>query len=106
MRLHNQFRASLHYKYSLWLKGYAMFSLGNYPYATVSSDNKDRILTELFEITDPEIEAEINRIEIEAGYVRTEFQLNGIPIFIFIYEDLTANNMKVDSGDWVSFFCQ
>ncbi len=103
MRLHDQFTNDLDYLYSMWLNGYDLFSLGNYPYALESTDPKHKILVEVMMITDPEIEKRISQIEIDTGYYAKEIQLGNERIIIFLF-DFPANNLRIDSGDWSIFF--
>jgi gamma-glutamylcyclotransferase (GGCT)/AIG2-like uncharacterized protein YtfP len=103
MRLYDQYKLSLKYLNSVWLQGFDLYSLGNYPYAIRSENQKNKILVEIFEITNKETEQEIINIEIEAGYVIEEILIDGEVIKIFLFENST-NDRKVDSGDWVTFF--
>ena len=50
MRLHHQFKSDLHYLYSVWLQGYDLYSLGNYPFAVKSSDLNHKIMVEVVSI--------------------------------------------------------
>jgi len=103
MRLHYQFKNSLQYHYSIWLQGYDMFTLGNYPYA-VSCDNLNhKILVEVMHINDPEVAETIHQIEIEAGYFAKQIKLGNELLTLYLFEK-PANNLRIDSGDWVIFF--
>lgn len=106
MRLYNQFHFALQYHHSAWLKGYELYSLGNYPYAVKSTIPDRKILVEIFSITEPEIEKEIFELEAGAGYHLAQQAFDDRIINIFLYDDMSANNMRVDSGDWVTFFRQ
>lgn len=106
MRLYNQFSSTLHYRHSAWLKGYELFSLGNYPGAVESTRSGAKILVEIFEITDPQVEKELIEIERGAGYYLTQIPMGADTLNLFLYEHDAANNMRVESGDWVSFFRQ
>jgi len=105
MRLHHQFKNHLHYSHSLWLKGYDLYSLGNYPFAIKSSDPHRKILVEVTRISDDETEKSICDIERQAGYVAEKIQLGDDIVTIFLFEE-AANNLRIDSGDWVVFFGQ
>jgi gamma-glutamylcyclotransferase (GGCT)/AIG2-like uncharacterized protein YtfP len=106
MRLYNQFAGSLHYQYSAWLNGYELYSLGNYPYAVKSDNPKSKILVEVFSISDEEAEKEIQEIEKGAGYFSDRVMFGKKSLNIFLYQEPVTNNMRVESGDWVSFFRQ
>lgn len=106
MRLYNQFAGALNYQYSVWLNGYELYSLGNYPYAVKSANHKSKILVEVFTIPDVEAKREIMEIEKGAGYFLEQFEFGKKTLNIFLYEEPVANNLRVDSGDWVSFFRQ
>lgn len=103
--MHKQFKNHLHYSHSAWLKRYALFSLGNYPFAIKSSDSAHKILVEVMWISDAETEKSIRDIEMEAGYYAETIQIGDDHVTLFLFED-TANNLRIDSGDWVVFFGQ
>jgi gamma-glutamylcyclotransferase (GGCT)/AIG2-like uncharacterized protein YtfP len=105
MRLHNQFKSDLHYSHSVWLKGYDLYSLGNYPFAVKSSDPSHKILVEVTEILNGEVEKNIHDLEIEAGYYAEKIKIGDNLVTIFLFEQ-TANNLRIVSGDWVIFFGQ
>ena len=103
MRLHKQFKNDLQYLYSTWLKGYDLYSLGNYPYAVRSTDQTHRIMVEVMMILDPDTEKTIYKIESDAGYYGHKIMIGDDLVTIFLYE-LPANNLRIDSGDWGIFF--
>ncbi len=105
MRLRKQFRTDLRYSYSAWLKGYALYSLGNYPFAVKSQDGKHKILVEVTQILHLETEKTIIDIETQAGYQAEKIEVGEDLVTIFLFEQ-AANNLRIDSGDWVSFFGQ
>lgn len=105
MRLHNQFKNDLLYSYSAWVKGYNLYSLGNYPFAVKSSDLSHKILVEVTEIMNAETEKNIQDIEIAAGYYAEKIQIGNDQVTIFLFEE-AANNLRIESGDWVNFFRQ
>ncbi len=100
-----QFKSDLHYVYSAWLKGYELYSLGNYPCAIKSSDPAHKILVEVMLISELETEKNICDIEIEAGYYAEKIQVGDDQVTIFLFEE-AANNLRIKSGDWVTFFGQ
>jgi gamma-glutamylcyclotransferase (GGCT)/AIG2-like uncharacterized protein YtfP len=105
MRLHKQFKNSLHYSHSTWLKGYDLYAIGNYPCAVKSLDQTHKILVEVMWFSDVEAETAIHKIEMEAGYHAEKIQIGNDPVTIFLFEE-AANNLRIDSGDWVIFFGQ
>ncbi len=105
MRLHKQFKTTLRYSYSAWLKGYDLYSLGNYPIAVKSFDPAHQILVEVTRISDEETEKDIHQIEIDAGYYTEKIQIGDDEVIIFLHDEV-ANNLRIDSGDWVTFFRQ
>jgi gamma-glutamylcyclotransferase (GGCT)/AIG2-like uncharacterized protein YtfP len=103
MSYYEEFRQGLNYQYSLWLKGYDLFSLGPYPCA-VKTDNPDsKIMIEVMKIGDPDIEKSIVKIEMDAGYYCEDIMIQGKRAGIFLYKS-AANYPHVYHGDWVKFF--
>jgi len=103
MRLYTEFNPHLAYHYSMWLRGYDLFSLGPYPCAVKTNNPQSKILVEIMHITDPIVEKNIFEIEMNAGYYFTDILIQSKPIGIFLYEKAT-NYPPVQSGDWVKFF--
>lgn len=95
----------MRYLYIVWLQGYDLYSLGNYPYAVMSTDPTHKMLVEVMEILDPETEKIIIKIESDAGYYLREIMIGDDRLIIFLYEE-PANNLRIDSGDWGIFFGQ
>jgi gamma-glutamylcyclotransferase (GGCT)/AIG2-like uncharacterized protein YtfP len=89
----------------VWLPGYDLYSLGNYPYALKSPDSTHKILVEVMMVLTSETESEILKIECDAGYYVHKIQIAADDVTIFLFED-TANNLRIDSGDWGVFFGQ
>ncbi len=54
-------------------------------------------------ILNAETEKNIHDIEIGAGYYAEKIQIGGDLVTIFLFEEV-ANNLRIDSGDWVIFF--
>jgi len=104
MKLYEQYKSGLDYRYSFWLSGFKLYSLGSYPCAVKADGLSNRILIEIIQISDPKIEIEIFDLEIEAGYYYEEILIHDIPTGIFLYQD-AANYPFVRHGDWVKFFC-
>ena len=103
MPLYQQYQSHLEYQFSVWLKGFELYSLGPYPYAIRSSDPSSKILVEIFWIEDERTRYEIQEIELQAGYVLEEIEVRGTNSRIFLFSK-NGNDPKVLSGDWVDFF--
>ncbi len=91
--------------HSAWLKGYNLYSLGNYPFAVKSSDATNKILVEVTQILDTETEKTITDMETQAGYYAEKIEVGDHLVTIFLFEE-HIDNLRIDSGDWVSFFGQ
>lgn len=105
MRLHAQFKQALQYEYSVWLPGFDMFSLGNYPYIIKTENASHKILVEVTKVLDEETKKCIHDIEIEAGYIYEKINVGEDEMIIYLFKE-PANNLRIESGDWVTFFGQ
>ncbi len=103
MDLYKKFEFDLQYKFSLWLPGYDLYSLGPYPCAIKSKNSGSKILIEVMHITSPMAEQKIFDIERNAGYYFEEVTIGKQLVGMFLYEH-SANYPKVLHGDWVTFF--
>jgi gamma-glutamylcyclotransferase (GGCT)/AIG2-like uncharacterized protein YtfP len=103
MKYYEEFKHGLHYQYSLWLKGYDLYSLGPYPCAVRSDNPNSKILVEVMKLKDPDAEKRIFQIEMDAGYYYSEIMIQNKTVGIFLYER-AANYPQVRHGDWVKFF--
>ena len=103
MKLHQEFQDSMEYLHSIWLKGFDLYALPNYPFATKSESLNSRILVEVMRITNPKVEKEIFKIEMDAGYYFENVVIEGVEVGIFLFKD-AANYQRVNEGDWVKFF--
>ena len=103
MPLYEQYQSHLVYQFSAWLKSFALYSLGPYPYAIRSTEPSSKILVEVFHIESEHIRQEIETIELKAGYVFEDIDIRGIKSRIFLFTK-NGNDPKVISGDWVDFF--
>lgn len=105
MRLYNEFSDALEYKYSLWLPGYALYSLGPYPCAVKTDDPASKILVEVMRIRTRHAEETIHKIEIDAGYYFVNLEVQSETVGIYLFKE-AANYPFVSTGDWVTFFGQ
>jgi Uncharacterized conserved protein len=103
MSLHQRFESDLEYHYSLWLKGYELYALEDYPFAIKSNDPETKILVDVFEIKSQQTVDEIHQIEMAAGYFFEVIKLNDTKAGIYLFEN-HANEPKVEGGDWVNFY--
>lgn len=103
MKLYEIFKPALEYQYSFWLPGYDLFALADYPCVVKSNSPTSKILVEVMKLNDSEVEKEIFKIEMEAGYFYTDIKIRNVPVGIFLFES-GANYQRVDHGDWVKFF--
>jgi gamma-glutamylcyclotransferase (GGCT)/AIG2-like uncharacterized protein YtfP len=103
MALHKKFESDLQYKFSIWLPGYELYSLGPYPCAVQTQNMANKILVEVMLVTNPDVARQIFDIEINAGYFFQNIQIKNEPVGIYLYKQAT-NNSKVIGGDWVTFF--
>ncbi|MBX2898398.1 MAG: gamma-glutamylcyclotransferase [Cyclobacteriaceae bacterium] len=103
MELYKKFEPHLQYKFSMWLSGYEMYSLGPYPCIVHSQNYSSKILVEVMEVCHAETEKEIHEIEIDAGYFLTHLQLQNQQVGIYLFNE-SKNYPPVLSGDWVTFF--
>lgn len=102
MENHQAFEASLDYIQTRSLTGFRMHSLGEYPYAICTGDERDIIVVDLFRVLSEKTEEMINEMEIDAGYVRSVIMIDGIKFGIYLFETATTDDEYVPGGDWVS----
>lgn len=103
MKLYDTFKPALDYQYSLWLPGYDLFALTDYPCAVKSNSPNSKILIEVMKINNNDVAKEIFNIEMAAGYFYTDIKIRNSSVGIFLFES-GANYQRVDHGDWVKFF--
>lgn len=97
------YQKSLEYVSHVWLRGFKLYSLGDYPYAVKTPDQTSAILVEVFKIQDPAIRSSIHQLELNAGYFLEYITLSEGLVGIYLFSE-AGNNPKVKSGDWVEFF--
>ncbi len=103
--LHNyaRFEPHLHYRFSCWIEGYQLYSFGDFPFAIKTNREEHKILVEVFEIKDAEVEKQINDLELGYGYFIETILIDKQPVKIYLLEK-NANYPLVVGGDWVKFF--
>ena len=95
----------LKYLFSARLRGYNLYSLGDFPIAVKSSDPDNSIVVELFSIVDRTTREMIHQLEIDEGYFLETITVDGIEAGIYLHNK-AENYPLVQSGDWVTFFRQ
>jgi gamma-glutamylcyclotransferase (GGCT)/AIG2-like uncharacterized protein YtfP len=100
---HERFKAHLRYRFSSWLKGYQLYSLGDFPFAVRSAKADDKILVEVVEVTDPQIQKQLDDLELGYGYHIENILIEEQPVKIYLFKD-KANYPLVPSGDWAKSF--
>jgi len=100
---HAHYAKDLHYARTVVLKGYAMYSLTDYPYAVKTDDPRDTIVAELYAIVDPQTEQNIHDMEIDAGYIFSEEEMTEGKFGIYIFAAPGDHDKRVPGGDWVAY---
>lgn len=97
------FKPHLQYRYSMWVKGFQLYSLGDFPFAFKTDVEDDRILVEVFEIPETEIAKQIDELELGYGYHSEIILIDQQPVKIYLFQE-KANYPLVSGGDWLKFF--
>lgn len=100
---YEKFKPHLKYLYSVWIKGFQLYSLGDFPFAYRTNHSSDLILVEVFEITDVKAQKKIDELEFNYGYHIEQVILDEQPVNIYLFKN-KANYPLVVGGDWVKFF--
>jgi gamma-glutamylcyclotransferase (GGCT)/AIG2-like uncharacterized protein YtfP len=100
---YERFEPHLRYQFSCWLKGYQLYSFGEFPFAVKTHRDEDKILVEIFEITDAETQKQIDDLELGYGYFVETIMIDKQPVKIYLLEK-SANYPLVIGGDWMKFF--
>lgn len=100
---HMAYASFLKYKFSAWIKGYEMYSFGDFPFAIRTDESADKMLVEVFEIENAEVRMQIDLLEHGYGYHKETIVIEGQSVTIYLFNE-KANYPKVNEGDWVKFF--
>jgi gamma-glutamylcyclotransferase (GGCT)/AIG2-like uncharacterized protein YtfP len=100
---YEKFKPHLKYLNSMWLNGFQLYSLGDFPFAYRTHQSTDLILVEIFQITDLQTQKKIDELEFNYGYHIEQVMLEEQPVNIYLFRD-RANYPLVSGGDWVKFF--
>ena|SRR6187200_1802994 len=101
MENHLAFAKALTFLRTVTVKGYRMYSLGEYPYVIYTSDSDDQIVVDLFQITSIEAEELIYEMEIDADYIRSSVVIDGNKFGIYLFAGKRDGDEHVSGGDWV-----
>ncbi len=102
MSNYERYKEALEYQFSARLKGFKLYSRGQYPCVS-KSNTDDSVMVEIFRVNNRDIETQIHQLEMSEGYSYEEREIDGKKIGIYVYEDV-ANFQEVIEGDWVTFF--
>ena len=84
------------------LHGYKLYSLGAYPYIVASGDKSDTVIVELYNVKNPQIEAQVHWMELGAGYSRVVENIAGTDAYVYVWEE-GGGHEQVKDGDWVKY---
>lgn len=103
MENHLLHKNHLKYLFSAHLRGYQLYSLGDFPIAVKSPDMNNSIVVELFSIVDRTTREMIHKLEMDEGYFLESITVDGTEAGIYLHNS-PENYPLVQSGDWVTFF--
>ena len=84
MENHDVHKGQSDYLFSARLRGYKLYSMGEYPCAVKTAGN-DAITVEVFEIRSESVAADIHQLELDEGYYADEEIINGLVTKIYLY---------------------
>jgi gamma-glutamylcyclotransferase (GGCT)/AIG2-like uncharacterized protein YtfP len=96
------FHAGLEYIHSVWLRGYKMYALPDYP-CVVKAQADSKIMIEVMRARNADWAMKIHELEIEAGYSAELIRIGDTQAVLYVFQQ-PPNDRVVDSGDWVTFF--
>ncbi len=100
---YDRFESHLQYRFSAWIRGYQLYSFGDFPFAVKTNQQAHRILVEIFAISEMEVEREIDELELGYGYYQELIQIDQLQVRLYLFKD-QANYPLVLGGDWVKFY--
>lgn len=103
MENHTLHREHLEYLYSARIRGYRLYSKGDFPIAVKSSSKSDSIVVEIFRIADRSTREMIHKLEMDEGYFLETIKIDDIDVSIYLVAS-AENYPLVTDGDWVTFF--
>lgn len=108
MENHLIYNKAMKFIRTVMLEGYSLYSLGDYPYAVRSegAHSAKRILADLIYFQDRAVEHEVHRMELEAGYIYEEIEIDSLNYGIYLFKEPVTGDLEIESGDWVNYFTQ
>lgn len=103
MEYYSIYRRGMTCLQSVLLKGYRLYSLGDYPYAVPSPTGS--IIADLYRVDD-KIARIIHNMEIEAGYYYDEIIIEPQAFGIYLFEKADPGDSEVRSGDWAQYVAE
>jgi gamma-glutamylcyclotransferase (GGCT)/AIG2-like uncharacterized protein YtfP len=103
MENHVLHKNHLKYLFSARLRGYNLYSRGEFPVAVKSNNANNSIVVEIFSIADRTTREMIHKLEMDEGYFLETVSIDGVDAGIYLVES-PENYPLVKSGDWVTFF--
>jgi len=103
MENHTLHRDHLEYLFSARIRGYRLYSKGDFPVAVKSTAKSDSIVVEIFRIADRATREMIHKLEMDEGYFLETITIDNVEVNIYLVER-PGNYPVVQSGDWVTFF--
>jgi len=102
MSNYERYKEALEYQFSARLKGFKLYSRGQYP-CVIKSNSDDSVVVEVFRVINHDFEIQIHHLEMSEGYVYEETYIDEKKVGIYVYENV-ENFQEVIEGDWVTFF--
>ncbi len=84
------------------LDGFQMHSTGHYPVVTPGEET-EKIIVEIVEVNDRTLRS-LDGVELGAGYARETIKYKDEEFFMYIYQHPTESYLKVEDGDWTSYY--
>lgn len=103
MEYHSIYGKRISFIQSVLLKGYRLFSVGDYPYAVRAPTGS--IVADLCHV-DRRTAATIHSMEIEAGYFYDEIIIESQAFGIYLFSRADPGDPEVQSGDWVQYVAE
>lgn len=96
------YKEALEYQFSARLKGFKLYSRGQYP-CVIKSNVTDSVVVEVFQVINLDFEIQIHNLEMGEGYIYEEIGIDEKKVGMYVYEN-SENFQEVIEGDWVTFF--
>ena len=97
------YKSGLEYIETTRISGFELYSLGEYPYAVKTQNPSSSMVIEIFRILDSETKQRIHELEISADYFFDLIEVGRRKVGIYLFK-LPGNDIRVESGDWVTFY--